>query len=539
MKNRSTFSDIVFILIILFLAISSIFRFRQILKLNDSYDLIVHTNLVKLKLTELNAGFREAENREQDSIHLKTIAFNSLLQKDSSLAHRKLDELDSLTRDNQIQQIRIIQLHKMMKNWLENLRAENEWATQTVTELNAYTQQGQSTLNHIEGMIRQMTNTEDQLLLERVQNKEKSAFLTPLYSLIFSILAIVIVTGTYIRLRKETVLRQRAEDAREIIHNFFDQAPAMLAILKGPSHIFEFANQPFQQLIGGRNPVNLPAREAIVEVAGQGYFEILDSVYRTGIPFIGKEMPIMLDRGKGIEQVYITFVCQTLKNRSGETEGILVFCYEVSEQVFARNRLQEAESRSRLAIDAARMGTFDWDMQNQQFISSERLVEIFGYRDAENISHQALIDRLHPDDKHIRDEAVNNSFTLGSLKYEVRIIWPDKSVHWINVHGKIFHDDARNVLRMYGTVVDITPQKIALEELKESEAKFRLLANAMPQLIWTADKSGNLNYFNQAVYDYSGLGFDELRNKGWLAVVHGDELKESIRKWFESIQTWQ
>jgi len=90
---------------------------------------------------------------------------------------------------------------------------------------------------------------------------------------------------------------------------------------------------------------------------------------------------------------------------------------------------------------------------------------------------------------------------------------------------------------MYGTVVDITPQKLALEEIKESESKFRLLANAMPQLIWTTDKIGNLSYFNQAVYEYSGLSFDELKNRGWLAVVHPDELKENIKKWFESIHT--
>jgi len=183
------------------------------------------------------------------------------------------------------------------------------------------------------------------------------------------------------------------------------------------------------------------------------------------------------------------------------------------------------------------MGTFDWDLRNQQFISSERLVEIFGYHDAKKIKHQDLIDRLYPDDKHIRDEAVNNSLTLGSLKYEVRIIWPDKSIHWINVYGKIFHDDSRNILRMYGTVVDITTQKIALEEIKESESKFRLLANAMPQLIWTTDKIGNLNYCNQAIYDFTGLSFEELKNRGWLLVVHPDELKENIKKWFESIHT--
>jgi hypothetical protein len=164
-------------------------------------------------------------------------------------------------------------------------------------------------------------------------------------------------------------------------------------------------------------------------------------------------------------------------------------------------------------------------------------VQIFGYHFAEQVSHQDLISRVHPDDKPIRNEAVKNSLSGGSLKYEARIIWPDKSIRWVNTYGKIFSDQDRNIIRMYGIVQDITTQKIALEELKENESKFRLLANAMPQLIWTTDKNGNLNYFNQAVYDFSGLSFEELKNRGWLAIVHPDELKENIRRWFKSVET--
>jgi PAS domain S-box-containing protein len=354
--------------------------------------------------------------------------------------------------------------------------------------------------------------------------------------LIFSCVAILLVSGTYARLRSETRLRIKAEDSQAIIHNFFQQVPAMLAILKGPEHKYEFVNQPYRDLIGGRNPINLTVREALPEVAGQGYYEILDKVYKTGNPFIGKEMPLELDRGNGIEKLFINFINQVFTNDEGIKEGILVFCYDVSEQVLARRQLEEAESRSRLAIEAANMGTFDWDLQNQHFISSERLVEIFGYQDAANTTHQDLLDRFHPDDKKLRDDAVQNSYTTGSLKYEVRIIWPDSSVHWINVYGKISTDDARNLLRMYGTAIDITPQKLALEEIKESEAKFRLLANAMPQQIWTADKKGLMNYFNQAVFDYSGKSFEELQKEGWLAIVHPDELRENILQWSTSVE---
>jgi PAS domain S-box-containing protein len=260
-------------------------------------------------------------------------------------------------------------------------------------------------------------------------------------------------------------------------------------------------------------------------------------VYRTGKSFTGREMPLQLDRGNGVEQLFITFICQALKDITGKTEGILAFCYEVTEQVLARNKLQDAESRSRLAIEAANMGTFDWDLQNQQFVGSKRLAEIFGYHNAEEVSHQDLIDCIHPEDKTIRDQLVENSLAEGSLRYEVRIIWPDKSIHWVNTYGKIFSDHDRKILRMYGIVQDTTAQKVSLEELKESESKFRLLANAMPQLIWTTDKNGYLNYFNQAVYDFTGMEFEELKNRGWLSVVHPDELKENIKKWFESVKT--
>jgi PAS domain S-box-containing protein len=73
---------------------------------------------------------------------------------------------------------------------------------------------------------------------------------------------------------------------------------------------------------------------------------------------------------------------------------------------------------------------------------------------------------------------------------------------------------------MYGTVIDISRQKNILDELMKSESRFRLLADSMPQQVWTSDPTGNLTYFNRAVYDYSGKTFEAMRLKGWKAFVH-------------------
>ena len=536
-KNKRAFSDFLFLVVILFLAFASFISYQRITKQNQASSLVTHANLVRFNLGEALTLLRQTEKKEQDSIRINNAAFETHLAEDSLLVYQLMYKMDSLVKDDNDQHAEILKLGLLIRRWLDNLHSEHLRAAKTSANLSNFLMEGQAIMNRIQFLFIEMRHAQDDMLLQKIQEKDRTAFLIPLYAMIFSFVAILLITGYYFRLRSETRLRKQAQGERAIIHNFFQQAPAMLAILKGPDHVFEFLNQPFQDLIGGRDPVNLPVREAFPEATGQGYYEILDSVYKTGNPFVGREMPLQVVRNQSLESIYINIICQVLKDSSGQADGILVFCYDVSEQVLARTQLQDAESRSRLAIEAARMGTFDWDLQNQHFISSERLVEIFGYHNASKVSHQDLLNRFHPEDKPLRDKAVKNSYKTGSLNYEARLQWTDLSIHWINVYGKIFSDDSRNILRMYGTVVDVTSQKIALEEIKESESKFRLLANAMPQLVWTADKNGNLNYFNQAVYNYSGLEFKDIENNGWISIVHPDDRDANIKKWITSIKS--
>ncbi|MBC7868285.1 MAG: PAS domain-containing protein, partial [Gloeobacteraceae cyanobacterium ES-bin-316] len=133
---------------------------------------------------------------------------------------------------------------------------------------------------------------------------------------------------------------------RKSLHDFFTQAPAALAILKGPEHVFEFANPAYRALVGGRNPTGKTLLEALPEIAGQGFIELLDKVYKTGEAFIGKEMPISVNKDSGnLEQLYLNFTYQAFKNDHGEAEGILVFAYDVTEQISARKNIEASEKR--------------------------------------------------------------------------------------------------------------------------------------------------------------------------------------------------
>jgi len=93
--------------------------------------------------------------------------------------------------------------------------------------------------------------------------------------------------------------------------------------------------------------------------------------------------------------------------------------------------------------------------------------------------------------------------------------------------------------KVYGIMVvgnDVTEQVVARKKIEQSEARFKLLADSMPQFVWTSDNQGNINYFNKAVYDYSGLSEDQIGEGGWTDIIHPADVEENILKWNNAIK---
>ena len=175
---------------------------------------------------------------------------------------------------------------------------------------------------------------------------------------------------------------------------------------------------------------------------------------------------------------------QVFFNRDRKAERFIGTVLDITEQRYAQEALEESEQRSRLSIDAANMGTFNWDLVTQEFGSSRRLAEIFGFHGRSMITHRQLIDAIHPDDRGVRDQKVEASTTSGAMSYESRIIWPDKSIHWIKVYGKVLFSEVGRPLRMIGTVVDITDEKTALEALADSKTTLDIAIQAAELGMW-------------------------------------------------------
>jgi PAS domain S-box-containing protein len=212
-------------------------------------------------------------------------------------------------------------------------------------------------------------------------------------------------------------------------------------------------------------------------------------------------------RHKSGKLLDISLTISPVKDSTGQIIAVSKIARDITEMVKARKQIEESEDRLRLAIEATRMGTFDWDLVTNEFSSSQRLNHIFGFDERYEITHLDLQGAIHPDDKAIRDKAVEESAAKGSLRYETRVCWPDGSVHWVKVYGKIMYDVQGKPLRMYGTAMDVTEERTILHALGESEQRLQIAIQAAEMGTWEVDLKKGIPIYSTRYLEI--LGYQE------------------------------
>jgi signal transduction histidine kinase len=153
-------------------------------------------------------------------------------------------------------------------------------------------------------------------------------------------------------LREERARRDRElEVERARLAYAFQHAPAFLAILRGPTHIFELVNDAYRQLIGHRQVLGKPMLDALPEIRGQGFVELLDRVLETGEPFVGREVPVLLARTPGDppQERFVDLVYLPLVEADGTRTGIIAHGADVTDHVRARGEVERLFRESELA----------------------------------------------------------------------------------------------------------------------------------------------------------------------------------------------
>jgi signal transduction histidine kinase/ActR/RegA family two-component response regulator len=155
------------------------------------------------------------------------------------------------------------------------------------------------------------------------------------------------IAGMYcacVEVTDQVLAEKYRNEENERLRGLFAQAPGIMAVLRGPEHVFELTNQSYMQLIGHRQIVGRRAREALPEIVGQGFLELLDRVYATGEPFVGHALPVRLQREPDgpLEERYIDFVYQPIRDESGAVSGIFVEGSDVTARKLVEDELRAA-----------------------------------------------------------------------------------------------------------------------------------------------------------------------------------------------------
>lgn len=132
-----------------------------------------------------------------------------------------------------------------------------------------------------------------------------------------------------------------------LLRPLLDGAPAAAAYLAGPDLVYEYANDEYRQLFGGRDLLGQPYREALPELHGQGRFDQLGELLAAGRPWRGHEVEVTIYRDGRPDQVFIDYACQPVRDERDALAGLLIFVSDVTKDVLDR------QDRAALAAELA------------------------------------------------------------------------------------------------------------------------------------------------------------------------------------------
>ncbi|WP_210357265.1 sensor histidine kinase [Sphingomonas beigongshangi] len=187
----------------------------------------------------------------------------------------------------------------------------------------------------------------------------------------------------------------------------------------------------------------------------------------------------------------------------------------------------------------------EWNARTGAVLASPAFKALCGIAEDEGITSEVILSRVHADD---RDRVAANQAALLQIAQEYedefRIVLPTGEERWILARGRSLTDERGQVVGLAGVNLDITARKqieIALQrreaELRESEQRFRVLTDAMPQMVWSTLPDGYHDYYNARWYEFTGVAAGGADGDGWSELFHPEDRDRAWSKWKHSLQT--
>ena len=274
------------------------------------------------------------------------------------------------------------------------------------------------------------------------------------------------------------------------ISELFSLAPSCICILKGKDYIYEMANPMYLQVTGKKNIIGKKAKDVFPELVEQGFLGLLDNVYKTGVPLAAKEVYIQLDiHDKGVlTDHYMDFVYQPFKDEHGDTAGIFFFANLVTEQVVARQKIEQKEKHFRALVENAsdliiltdETGNLTYVSPAHEKLTGCKPVEVLG---------RSFFTFQHPD--HVADLKMQFTELLRNpgkpMPRTTRFRHRNGGYIWVEGTVTNLLDD-ENVQGVIGNFRDVTERKLAEEKIIHANRLYAFISHINQTIVHAGDE---------------------------------------------------
>jgi len=226
-------------------------------------------------------------------------------------------------------------------------------------------------------------------------------------------------------------------------------------------------------------------QEMVPDLAEQGE-AVAKEVFETKKKVMGREFNGITPAKPGVLRTWIE-QWYPVKDSSNQIIGINVAVLEITDIKRADKALKKSEEKLRLAIEGADAVMWFWNLEKDVFEWTDRYINIFGTKPDPAMSYHDFLKSVHPEDREKVKNATQRVMQYGEdFKVELRTIWPDRSIHWVYSLGRLFYDFQGKPKEMIGIAIDITPSKLAEQELQETLKQLKRSNAELEQFAYVA-----------------------------------------------------
>ena len=209
-------------------------------------------------------------------------------------------------------------------------------------------------------------------------------------------------------------------------------------------------------------------------------------------------------------------------------EGLLIFSEDITKQRKIEIEKEKIRIKSDLAMEINKIGIWELDLIHDTAIRNLIHDQIFGYKKMlKNWGQEIFFRHILSEDRPSVQKAFNVALETNKLFFECRIIWPDKSIHWITATGKVMRDDTRKPVKMYGTVTDITERKTSELAIKETKEKLEIIFKNPSVGMSLVSPEGRWLQVNNALCKIVGYSENELLFRKFYDITFPEDQKKT------------